>query len=98
MAVVDSVVNVMSAKVIDQATLDRAIVKFRSFFYGTIGDLGLGRADLLAAFSLFDDDPSRINSIEKRIREVTPELLQRTAREYLRPTNQTVLAVVPKSR
>ena len=99
MAVVDSVVNVVSSRAVDQATLDRAIVKFRSSFYSmTSEQFGFGRANLIAAFALFDDDPSRINSIEKRIKEVTPELLQRTAREYLRPTNQTVLAVVPKSR
>jgi predicted Zn-dependent peptidase len=29
------------------------------------------------------------------INEVTPEVLQRTAREYLRTTNQTVLIVNP---
>ncbi len=56
---------------------------------------GFGRADMLACFALFDDDPTRINTIESDIRKVTPELLQKTAQEYLRPTNQTILTVKP---
>jgi predicted Zn-dependent peptidase len=28
---------------------------------------------------------------------VTPELIQKTAREYLRPTNRTILTIEPKS-
>jgi predicted Zn-dependent peptidase len=57
---------------------------------------GFGRADLLASFALFYDDPAKINMIEERITEVTPELIQRTAKEYLRPGSQTVLSLVPK--
>jgi len=99
MAVVDSVIDVVRSKAIDQATLDRAMVKYRSSFYSMVSEqFGFGRANLLASFALFDDDPARINSIEKRMKEVTPALLQRTAQEYLRPTNQTVLAIVPKPR
>jgi predicted Zn-dependent peptidase len=58
---------------------------------------GFGRADLLASFALFDDDPGRINDIENQLRRVTPELIQKTAAEYLRPTNRTVLIVAPKA-
>ncbi|MBA3323050.1 MAG: hypothetical protein H0T45_16625, partial [Pyrinomonadaceae bacterium] len=58
--------------------------------------VGFGRADLLASYALFDDDPTRINRIEAEYRKVTPEVIQRTAREYLRPTNRTVLVVEPK--
>jgi len=56
---------------------------------------GFGRADLLASFALFDDQPSRINELEQAFRQVTPDLVQRTAQEYLRPTNRTVLLVEP---
>ncbi len=45
--------------------------------------------------ALFDDDPSRINRLETEFRKVTPALLQKTAQEYLRPTNRTVLIVEP---
>ena len=41
------------------------------------------------SFALFDDDPGKINRLEDEFRKVTPELIQKTAREYLRPTNRT---------
>jgi predicted Zn-dependent peptidase len=59
------------------------------------GQFGFGRADLLASFALFDDDPSRINRIEAEFAAVTPELIQQTAQEYLRPTNRTILTIEP---
>lgn len=97
-AVVDSVIERVRSAPLDQATIDRALVKFRSTFYDmTSGAMGFGRADLLAALALFDDDPGRINAIDEQMAKVTPALLQKTAQEYLRPTNQTVLCIVPKS-
>jgi len=68
----------------------------RSGLYDVVSDFyGFGRADLLASFALFDDDPARINSLEAQFRAVTPELIQTTAREYLRPTARTVLRLEP---
>ncbi len=97
LASVDSVIKPLQDAPLPQAVLDRALVKVRSDLYNVLGQLnGFGRADLLASFALFDDDPARINNIEANFRKVTPEVLQRTAREYLRPTNRTVLAVEPK--
>lgn len=96
MAAVDGVVQSVQDKPVDRATLDRALVKLRSGFYDTLTQLnGFGRADLLASFALFDDDPSRINRLESEFRKVTPELLQKTAREYLRPAARTVLVIEP---
>ncbi|HEY9285372.1 MAG TPA: pitrilysin family protein [Pyrinomonadaceae bacterium] len=93
----DAVIKGVQDTPVAQATIDRAIVKTRSQLYNILGSLnGFGRADLLASFALFDDDPARINQIEANFRKVTPEVLQRTAREYLRTTNRTVLAVEPK--
>jgi predicted Zn-dependent peptidase len=54
---------------------------------------GVGRADLLACFALFDDKPSNINEIEANFRKVTPALIQQTAKDYLRKTNRTVVVV-----
>ncbi|MGH9317157.1 MAG: M16 family metallopeptidase [Thermoanaerobaculia bacterium] len=83
---------------VDQETLDRALVKMRSSLYdGIEGFFGFGRADLLASFALFDDDPGKINHIEEEFRKVTPALLQKTAQEYLRPSNRTVLVIEPKA-
>jgi predicted Zn-dependent peptidase len=99
----DSIVHQVDQAVADlekgvsQEDLDLAIVKIRSQFYDNLAGLGIGRADLLACFALFDDDPARINSIEAEFRKVTPELIQKTAKEYLRPTNRTILIVDPKA-
>jgi predicted Zn-dependent peptidase len=83
---------------VDAATLERALVKVRSDFYDNVeGFFGFGRADLLASFALFDDDPQAINRIEENFRKVTPQLLQKTAQEYLRPENRTVLVIEPKA-
>jgi len=93
----ESVIAPLRTKPVDQALLDRALVKFRSNLYDDLGALnGFGRADMLASFALFDDNPSRINDIETQLRKVTPALVQKTAAEYLRPDNRTVLVVETK--
>ena len=95
-AAIDAEVARLQNDPIDRATLDRTLVKIRSDLYDEIdGFYGFGRADLLASFALFFDDPNRINTIEDRFRQVTPELIQRVAREYLRPTNRTILTLEP---
>jgi hypothetical protein len=82
---------------VDADTLGRARVKMRSALYDAVdGFFGFGRADLLASFALFDDDPAKINSIEAEFEKVTPALIQKVAREYLRTTNRTVLVIEPK--
>jgi predicted Zn-dependent peptidase len=94
---VESVIEPLRSKPIDQAQLDRALVKFRSSLYDDLGQFnGFGRADMLASFALFDDNPSRINDMESELRRVSPALIQKTAAEYLRPTNRTVLVVETK--
>jgi predicted Zn-dependent peptidase len=93
---VDGVAARLQEKPVDKATLDRALIKMRSKFYDDLEALsGFGRANLLASFALFDDNPERINTIETDFRKVTPELIRRTARDYLRTTNQTVVIVEP---
>jgi zinc protease len=83
---------------VDQATLDRALVKVRSSLYDKMEQFGgFGKADLLASFALFDDDPGKINRIEEEFRKVTPALMQKTAQEYLRPGNRTILVIEPKA-
>jgi zinc protease len=93
---IDVVVEPLRIKPVDQKTLDRSLVKLRSSLYDTMGQIGgLGLMDLLASFALFDDDPSRVNSLDVEFRKVTPELVQKTAQEYLRPGNRTVVLVEP---
>ena len=94
----DAEVEKLRAAPVDAATLELAKVKMRSALYDSIEDtFGFGRADLLASVALFDDDPSRINQLEGEFMKVTPELLQATAQEYLRPGNRTVLIIEPKA-
>ena len=81
-----------------QEDIDLANVKMRSQLYDEIGDLfGVGRADLLACFALFDNDPARINNIEAEFKKITPDIIRSTAKEYLRNTNRTILIIDPKS-
>jgi zinc protease len=96
LAAVDSVIENLRSKPVTQSMLTRSVTKMRSSLYDMLTQLGgFGRADLLACFALFDDNPSRIDSLEAEFRKVTPELIERTAREYLRSTNRTVLLIEP---
>jgi predicted Zn-dependent peptidase len=98
LAVFDAEIEKVRTTPVDQATLDRAMVKTRSSLYDNVdGFFGFGRADLLASLALFDDNPQAINQIEANFRRVTPELLQKTAQEYLRPGNRTILTIEPKA-
>jgi zinc protease len=98
LAAVDAQIARLQTDPLDAATLERARVKMRSSLYDEIeGVFGFGRADLLATYALFYDDPTRINHVEEQFAGITPELIRKTAQEYLRPTNRTVLMVVPKS-
>jgi predicted Zn-dependent peptidase len=98
LAVFDEEIEKVRTTSVSQAELDRAIVKLRSQLYDNIeGFAGFGTADLLASFALFDDNPQAINRIEENFRKVTPQLMQKTAQEYLRPGNRTILVVEPKA-
>ncbi len=91
---VDTVVDGLQNKPVEQAAIDRAIVKLRSGLYDTMQQFGgVGRADLLACYALFDDKPDNINQIEANFRKVTPALIQATAKEYLRKTNRTIVMI-----
>ena len=92
---IDEVMDTLKTTV-NQKMIDQAIVKIRSQLYDDIGGtFGLGRADLLCSFALFDDDPSRINTLEESFKQITPEIVKRTIDEYLVKTNRTVLTVNP---
>ncbi len=92
----DAAVAPLREKPVDQPTLDRALVKMRSALYGELEQFaGFGRANLLASFALFDDDPARINRLEAEFAKVTPAVLQQTAQEYLRPSNRTLCVITP---
>lgn len=92
LASADAVIARVQDAPVDQKLIDRAMVKLRSGLYDTMTQFGgFGRADLLASFALFDDKPENINQIEANFRKVTPALIQRAAKEYLRKTNRTIV-------
>jgi predicted Zn-dependent peptidase len=96
MASVDNVIGQLQNQSPDQKLLDRSLTKMRSYIYDSMSQFGgFGRANLLACFALFDNDPARINALDENFRKVTPELIQKTANEYLRKTNRTVLMLEP---
>jgi predicted Zn-dependent peptidase len=95
LASIDEVMNHVKDSV-SQKMIDNAIIKIRSQLYDDIGGtFGLGRADLLCSFALFDDDPMRINTLEEEFRKITPEILKKTIDGYLIKKNRTILTVNP---
>jgi zinc protease len=96
LAAIDETIEKVRKAGLDQAALDRARVKMRSDLYASLEQFaGFGRANLLASFALFDDDPSRINQLEDGFAKITPAVIQKTAEEYLRPGNRTVYVITP---
>ena len=94
LAAVDPIIEGLREKPVTHEQIGRALVKLRAQFYKDLTQFGgLGRADLMASFSLFDDNPALINNLERELREVTPELIEKTAKQYLRPANRTVLVL-----
>lgn len=89
---------IASLQNVTQADLNLALIKMRSGLYDQIGGgLGLGKLNMLASFALFYDNPGMINTLEESFKKVTPELIRKTAKEYLRSTNRTILIVDPKA-
>jgi len=99
----DSIVGQYDAAINDIAAnttaedLQLALVKMRSGLYDAIGGIGIGKVNLLACFALFDDDPARINTLESEFKKVTPDLIRKTAQQYLIPANRTILIIDPKA-
>ncbi len=94
LTVMEQVIEGLRTQPVDQATLDRAIVKWRSDYYDQVsGFFGFGKADLLASLALFDDNPRLINEFERKVTEVTPEQILATAQAYLRSTNRTTFVL-----
>jgi zinc protease len=90
--VVDKVINAVQENGITDDELKQAKVNFRSSFLESLegGSIpGFGRADLLAALALYDDDPNRINTILGELEKVTATDMREAARKYLVPSNRT---------
>jgi zinc protease len=90
--VVDKVITAVQEHGITDDELKQAKVNFRSSFLESLegGAIpGFGRADLLAALALYDDDPNRINTILAELEKITTTDVRDAARKYLVPANRT---------
>jgi len=88
--VVDKVVNAVQEHSVTEDELRQAKVNFRSSFLESLeSGGGFGRADLLAALALYDDNPNRINTILSDLDKVTTADVQQAAKKYLVPANRT---------
>jgi zinc protease len=90
--VVDKVITAVQEHGITEDELRQAKVNFRSQFLESLEGGGaplFGRADLLAALALYDDNPGRINTILSDLDKVTAAEVQAAARKWLVPANRT---------
>jgi predicted Zn-dependent peptidase len=96
LAAIDENIEQLRTELVTQDELERARRKIRADLYDLVGSsTKTGLVDLLACFALFDNDPTRINRIEAEFAKVTPEVIRKTAQEYLRRDNRTVLIIEP---
>jgi predicted Zn-dependent peptidase len=92
----DAVIDRLRHELVPAAELERGRTKIRSALYDVAGSSNrFGLVDLLASFALFDDDPGRVNRLEAEFAKVTPELIRRTAQQYLARSKRTRLTLVP---
>jgi len=96
---VDEVIAGVQQKGITDEELRQAKVNMRSSLFETLESQGgFGRADLLAAFALYDDDPNRINTVFTQLDKVTAAEVQAAARKWLVPSNRTSIDRVPEKK
>lgn len=95
-AVLEEVIEDVRTNPVTEEELERARTRIRSNLYNFADpSTRFGLVDMLAVGALWEDDPSWINTLEAGFAQVTPELMLATAREYLRPTNRSILVVEP---
>jgi len=95
-AAVDSVIEDIRTRPVSAEELERARTKIRSSLYNLADpSTRFGLIDLLAVGAMWENDPRWANRLESGFSKVTPQLIQSTAREYLRPTNRSILLVEP---
>jgi len=95
-AAIDIEIERLKTEPIEAWEIAKARNVARSQLVNTVGS-ALGRAIALGEDAIFYDQPGRINTDAERIAKVTPEDVQRVARQYLVKTGRTVVITVPKA-
>src|SRR2546430_17125806 len=89
MTVVDKVITAIQEHGISDDELKQAKVNFRSSFLENLeAGGGFGKADLLAALALYDDEPNRINTILGELEKITPADAQPARKKSLRAADR----------
>jgi zinc protease len=100
-AAIESVLDDVRKNGVTAAELAQAKTTMRSSFFDDMEGGGMplfGRANLLAAFALFDDDPARINTILTELDKVTLEDVKAAAAKWLVPSNRTSIDSRPATK
>jgi len=100
-AAIETVLDDVRKNGITAAELAQAKTTMRSSFFDDMEGGGMplfGRANLLAAFALFDDDPARINTILNELDKVTVEDVKAAAAKWLVPSNRTYIDSRPTTK
>jgi zinc protease len=101
LAAIEQVLAEVREKGITEAELKQAKTQLRSGFLENVegGFMPLfGRANLLAAFALFDNDPGRINTILDELDKVTVEDVKAAAAKWFVPANRTSIDSRPAAK
>jgi predicted Zn-dependent peptidase len=98
---VETVLSEVRTKGVSEAELAQAKTALRSAFLEDMEGGFMprfGRANLLGAFALFDDDPKRINTILDELDKVTVEDVKAAAGRWFVPTNRTSIDSRPATK
>jgi len=104
MTAYDAIVNDVRKNGIEAEELEHVKVKFRAEYYSSLeGGHGssfprFGLMHYLACFTLFDNDPTLINSILDGFMKVTPAQVKAAAEKYLAPSQRAIVFRVPSQK
>jgi zinc protease len=104
MAAYDAIVDDVRKKGIEADELEHVKVKFRADYYSSLeGGHGssfprFGLMHYLACFTLFDNDPTLINTILDGFMAVTPEQVRAVAEKYLAQSQRAIVFRLPSQQ
>jgi zinc protease len=104
MAAYDAIVDDVRKKGIEADELEHVKIKFRADYYSSLeGGHGssfprFGLMHYLACFTLFDNDPTLINTILEGFMAVTPEQVRAVAEKYLAQSQRAIVFRLPSQQ
>jgi predicted Zn-dependent peptidase len=77
------------------AELHKATNQLLTGVYRDLKTIG-GRANLIGIYEIYLGDYRKLFELDKELTAVTPQDIQRVARQYLETSNQTVATLIPE--